>query len=323
MLKFVNLQLNTDAAINRDLDVELISEASGAKKVVKPYLDGSVRVSDLEPGGWRVVVKHPNLIHSVLDRRITVFPDRPTFIPLQIPKDIFSNAKIRDTPDADLSPELGRLDEAVEKADQQARKVAGQPIFAADWNAMAGTLGDVARTTRDLAQKVSPIGHDHPELVEKLDELQANLERFFEVFGQTVVQLQRQIQQLALHQQTQATLDKIPNITPTKREEVIKAIDKLATVTEERPDIYIREVKRAGEQIHAKVMEAAGASDDLMADADVVELLGVAREMSMAPPVKDYKRELEALHRIESAQSSKNLTKLLVPKSPSVKLGGG
>jgi hypothetical protein len=310
MMKYVNLQLNTDAAINRDLDVELISEASGARKTAKPYLDGSVRIPDLEPGGWRVVVKHPNLIHSVLDRRITVFPDRPTFVPLQIPKDIFSNAKIRDTPDADLSPELVRLDEVVAAADQQGRKVAGQPIFAADWNSMAGTLGDVARTTRDLAQKVSPIGHDHPELVEKLDELQANLGRFFEVFGQTVVQLQRQIQQLALHQQTQATLDKIPDITPAKREEVAKTIGKLATLTEERSDIYIREVKRAGEQLHAQVLEAAGGNETLMADKDVVELLDVAREMSLAPPVKDYKRELEALHRIESVQTSKNLTKL-------------
>lgn len=310
MVNFVNLQLNTEAAINRDLAVELISEASGARKLVKPYLDGSVRINDLEPGGWRVVVKHPNLIHSVLDRRITVFPDRPTFIPLQIPKDIFSNAKIRDTPDADLSPELGRFDEVVQQADQQAKKVAGQPIFAADWNAMAGTLGDVARTTRDLTQKVSPIGHDHPEIVEKLDELQANLERFFEVFGQTVVQLQRQMQQLALHQQTQATLDKIPDITPTKRDEVIKAIGKLASVSEERSDIYTREVKRAGEQLHAQVMEAAGGSDILMADKDIVELLDVAREMSMTPPIKDYKRELEALQRIEKVQSSKNLTRL-------------
>ncbi|MFV8754469.1 hypothetical protein ACNOYE_28305 [Nannocystaceae bacterium ST9] len=310
MLKFVNLQLNTDAAINRDLDVELISEASGARKSVKPYLDGSVRINDLEPGGWRVVVKHPNMIHSVLDRRITVLPDRPTFIPLQIPKDIFSKAAIRDTPEADLAPEMGRFDEVVSKADQQAKKVAGQPIFAADWNSMAGTLGDVARTTRDLAQKVSPLGHDHPELVEKLDELQANLERFFDVFGQTVVQLQRQIQQLALRQQTEATLDKLPDMTPAKREEVTKAVEKLAAVSDERSDIYTREVKRAGEQLHAKVMEAAGGSDALMADKDVSELLDVAREMSKTPAVKDYKRELESLKRIESAGSGKNLTKL-------------
>ena len=311
MLKFVNLQLNTDPAINRDIEVELISEASGARKTVKPYLDGSVRVSDLEPGGWRVLVKHPNMIHAVLDRRITVLPDRPTFVPLQIPKDIFSNTNVRDTPEADLGPELGRLDEVVEKADQQAKKVAGQPIFAADRNAMAGTLGDVARTTRDLAQKVTPIGHDHPELVEKITELQGNIERFFEVFGQTVVQLQRQIQQLALHQQAQATLDKLPDITPAKREEMTKAIDKLAEASDQRSDIYTREVKRAGEQVYTKLMEAAGGDEALLADKDVVELLGVAREMSKTAPAVDYKRELESLKRIEATQSNKSLTKLL------------
>lgn len=310
-MKFVNLQLNTEPAINRDLDVELISEASGARKTVKPYLDGSVRIRDLEPGGWRVVVKHPNLVHSVLDRRIVVLPDRPTYVPLQIPKDIFSNAAIRETPEEDLSPELGRLDEVVGKSDQQAKKIAGQPIFADDWNALAATVGDVARTTRDLAQKVSPIGHDHPELVEKLAELQANLERFFEVFGETVVQLQRQIQQLALRQQTEATLDKIPDITPSQRDKFTKAIEKLAEVSDSRPDIYTREVKRVGEKLHAEVLAAAGDNEVLMADKQVTELLDVAREMSNTATVKDYKRELEAHKRIESAQSSRNLTKLL------------
>lgn len=310
-MKFLNLQLNTEAAINRDLDVELISEATGARKTVKPFLDGSVRVSDLQPGGWRVVVKHPNLVHSVLDRRIVVLPDRPTYVPLQIPKDIFSNTAIRETPEQDIAPELARLDEVVEKTDQQAKKVAGQPIFADDWNAMAVTMGDVARTTRDLAQKVSPIGHDHPELVEKLAELQTNLERFFEVFGQTVVQLQRQIQQLALRQQTEATLDKIPNITQAKRDQLAKAVEKLAEVSDERPDIYTREVKRVGEKLHAEVLAATEDDEELGKNAAVVELLDVTREMSKTVPVKDYKRELETLKRIESAQSSKNLTKLL------------
>lgn len=311
MLNFLNMQLNTDAAINRDIDVELISEVTGAKKTVRPYLDGSVRVSDLEPGPWRVKVKHPNLIHDIIDRRITVLPDRPTFVPLQIPKDIFTKAAIKETPEADLSPELGRLGDVVAAADQQAKKVAGQPIFAGDWNALAGSLGDVARTTRDLVQKVSPVGHDHPELVEKLDELQANLDRFFDVFGKTIVELQRQIQQIALRQQTEATLDKIPNLPPVQREQMTKAIEKLAEVTDERSDIYTREVKRVGEQLHEQVLAATGDKDELKNQKEVVELLEVAREMSRSTPVKDYKRELESLKRIESVQTSKNLTKIL------------
>lgn len=310
-MKFLNMQLNTDAAINRDLDVELVSEVTGAKKTVRPYLDGSIRVSDLEPGPWRVKVKHPNMIHDLIDRRITVLPDRPTFIPLQIPKDIFTKAAIKETPEADLSPELGRLDDVVAAADQQAKKVAGQPIFAADWNALAGTLGDVARATRDLTQKVSPVGHDHPELVEKLDELQANLDRFFDVFGKTIVELQRQIQQIALRQQAEATLDKLPEIEPVQRERMTKAIEKLAEVTDERPDIYTREVKRLGEQLREEVLAATDGKEDLKNQKEVVELLEVAREMSKTTPVKDYKRELESLKRIESVQTSKNLTKIL------------
>ena len=42
----------------------------------------------------------------------------------------------------------------------------------------------------------------------------------------------------------------------------------------------------------------------------MVELLGVAREMSKTAPAVDYKRELESLKRIEATQSNKSLTKL-------------
>lgn len=304
-MKFLNIQLNTDAAINRDIDVELVSEASGARKFVKPYLDGSVRVNDLEPGNWRVLVKHPNLNHNLIDRRITVLPDRPTFVPLQVPKDIFSDVAIRATPEADLTPDLARLDELIGKTDQQAKKVAGQPIFAGDWNAMAGTIGDVARSTRDLAMKVTPIGHDHPELVEKIDELQANLERFFDVFGSTVVHMQRQIQQLALAQQAEAALDKIPDITKEERAVVTAGIAKLNQVAEERPDIYSRELKRVGERLHEDVLAATRKHESLDADEDVVGLLGVAREMARMVPAKDFQNELVGLKRIGAAKAAR------------------
>lgn len=305
-MKYVNFQFNTAAAINRDLNVELINEGTGkVVKQVKPFLDGSLRVRDLDPGRWRIKVRHPNLIHTIIDRPFRVLPDRPTYVPIHVPTDIFTDTQIRDTPEADLGPERGRLDELEGEARSQANKVPGQPVFAGDWNSLAGTVADVAKSTADLSQKVSPIGHDHPELVEKLDELQANLERFFDVFGKTVVQLQRQMQQLALDAQTQRALDQIPEVEPAVREKVRKTLENLGGVANSRPDLYTRELKRAGEKLHADLV--ASADDEVMAKAEFAEALQVVHEMRTLVPATDYKRELETHKRIDQVKSMSNL----------------
>lgn len=309
-MKYLNLQLNTAPAINRDLEVELINEVSGTVvKRLKPYLDGSLRVRDLDPGPWRLKVRHPNRVYDLIDRPFRVLPDRPTYIPINIPKEIFSDTPIRDTPEADLEPERGRLLEAEASASGQGEKIAGQPIFAGDWNALAGTVADVAKTTVDLSQKVAPLGHDHPELVEKIDELQSNLERFFDVFGKTVVQLQRQMQKMALQLQTQKALDEIPELEPATRERIDKIIHKLDQVDDERPDLYTRELKRVGEMLHNDLVASAG-SDEVLNKAAYAEAVKVAAEMRNSTPVSDYKRELETHKRIEGAKSTKNFAML-------------
>ncbi len=299
-MQFLNMQLNTPPQINRDLQVKVIDQISGKEHTTTPYLDGTVRINNLPAGAYRVQVLHPNLLHAVIDRPIRVLPDRPTFVPIRIPTDIFSNTPVRDITDEDISPEQARLDEAADTANRQANKVAGQPIFATDWNELAVTVADVAKTARDLSQKLSPIGHDHPEIIEKLDEIQRNIERFFDVFGRTVVELQREIQKLALRRQIDDTLDEIPSTTDDQRRRMAEIVGKLDEVASDDPSIYTKRLKRVGEELEAEFDKLPVDDAPEPARTKVAETREKTREMSRTTPAKSYGAELEKLRKVDS-----------------------
>jgi len=64
----MKLQLNTPVEITRDLQVEVVDQISGRSIATTPFLDGTVNVRSLDPGSYRVMVRHPNLPFAVLDR---------------------------------------------------------------------------------------------------------------------------------------------------------------------------------------------------------------------------------------------------------------
>jgi len=172
-------------------------------------------VAGLAAGEWEVQVRHPNFLAELFRRRIRVFPDRPTFVPVPIPANLFENAPIADTPDADLGPVQQRMDTAAEAAERQGNKRAGQAIYADDWNDLANVVADMARGTKEMAGLVAPLGHDHPELVAKLEEQGRNLQRLFDVFGESVAQLQREVQILGLQNRVEDALNELPDAKRT------------------------------------------------------------------------------------------------------------
>lgn len=237
----LTLQLDSRPEVNRDLSVELVQAVTGRKVTVKPFLDGTVNAGNLEAGDWRIAVKHPNVLFTLADRVIRVFRDRPTFVPVKIPKDLLENASISDTPEADLAPTRARLIEAVETAGRQAKKLAGQPIYADDWNELAETVAAGARATIEATNLLSPAGHDHPELVAKLDEIQRNLQRISDVFGQAIAQLQRAQQIDALRDRTDAAVDRLNAalaVDAATRQQINRIFDALGQAAEESPATF-------------------------------------------------------------------------------------
>lgn len=289
----LKMQMNTAPAHTRDMLVTLTNQVSGETRTVKPYLDGSVAVPNIAPGPWRVQVKHPNLVFDVFDRNIQVFKDRPTFTPINIPSNIFENVPIRETPDADLGPIQQHLDEAAEGAEGQANKLGGQPIYAADWNELATTMAGISRTTRDLTELVSPVGHDHPELVEKIHEIEGNIQRFFDAFGAAIAQLQRQMQQLALQRKVESALEKVPSASPEVRRRMEDSAKELADVWLANPGIYSSRKRRTAQKIQEELTVLLADQDSAVRDdPDVKDLHDFADAMATEPAVVSYVQEI-------------------------------
>jgi hypothetical protein len=253
-------------------------------------------------GAYRVKVMHPNLSYPVYDGRIRVFTDKPTFVPIKIPANIFSNTPIAVTAEADLTPLQAKLGSAAASADAQANKKGGQPIYADDWNQLSGVTADIAQITIELSQKVSPIGHDHPELVEKMKELQSNMDKLFDVFGKTVAELQRQIQQLALEVQVSRALDKIQ---VADRAEFDKHIKTLGESRKDTPYVYTSTARRTGEELVKRIRDAVPIDKpELLEDEAVREVLEIAQTMAASQPAFDYVSELKNQQRLDNARKS-------------------
>lgn len=303
----MKLQLNTPAEITRDLKVEVINTVTNRVVDTAPYLDGTVNVRNLAAGNYRLKVKHPHIPFDVLDRPVRVFEGRPTFVPLKIDLEIFSNTPVRDIAEVDLQPVREALQTAADTAEKHAAKRGGEPIFADDWNELANSMGGLADATTDLTRRVSAHGHDHPELIEKMDEIQGNLQRFLDVFGQSMAQVQRQLQQLALRSRADSALDRIGEPTPAQRQEVDRIVRDLEGVRRDNPYVYTTHLKRAGEAITALITDAIPDDQPELRDAPEVQELAVAAQaMAQAQPAQSYEAEVKH-HLAVDKRSSGNL----------------
>lgn len=301
----LNMQLGAEPAILRDMKVSLVNQVTLERRDATPFLDGSVMVANLEPGPWQVVARHPNILADVFNRPIRVLPDRPTITRIVIPANLFSNISVADTADANLGPSQAKLAEADATARDQARKVAGQPIFADDWNALAATVADSARATGELARLVSPIGHDHPELVTAISEVQENVQRFYDLFARSLAELQRQIEQLALQRKLDdaAVAVRMPDPARKRMEDLL---GELENGYQDPPSIYDLKKRRFGEALQEELAASAlaNAPDDKAGEVAVKDALLIGEALATGPKVGSYTAELKQRQRTEDKSRS-------------------
>ncbi len=300
MATMLKMQLSTAPAVTRDTTVEMVNAATGERRTAKPFLDGTVAIAGLAAGEWEVQVRHPNFLAELFRRRIRVFPDRPTFVPVPIPSSIFENAPIADTPDADLGPVQQRMDSAAEGADRQANKRAGQAIYADDWNDLSGIVGEIARGTKDLATLVSPVGHDHPELVAKLDEQAGNIQRLFDVFGEAVAQLQREVQILGLQNRVEEALNELPDAKRTTfRPRFLALLRDLDAARGENPQNFTTRLQRIAADLAELLRQALQDEPPAVANsAPVLALNTAALQMQTIKRATTYVDELAGQNRV-------------------------
>jgi hypothetical protein len=300
MATLLKLQLNTPPAVTRDTTVEMVNAATGERRTAKPFLDGTIAVPGIAAGEWEVQVRHPNFLTDLFRRRIRIFPDRPTFVPVPIPTAIFENAPVAGTPDADLGPVQQRMDGVAATAERQGSKRAGQAIFADDWNELSGVVVELARGTKDLAALVSPIGHDHPELVAKLEEQGRNIQRLFDVFGESVAQLQREVQILGLQNRVEEALNELPDAKRgTFRPRFLALLRDLDTARGENPQNFTTRLQHIATDLAELMRQALVDELPVVANSPpIVALNTAALQLQTLPRATSFVEEVAGQNRI-------------------------
>lgn len=291
-------------AVNRDLTVELRDPASqNVVRTVKPFLDGTVRVPKIDPGAYEVAVRHPNIPVPILTRPIRVLPVGDTKISIVIDPSKFRNTPIEDIPDANLTPVLDLAQSVAETVLPLANKVPGEAILSRDWNAMASAVRDLAQAVGELTRLVSPIGHNHPELEKKFDEVTGNFDTLVNTVSSVVTELQRQIQTQRFRRQIDDVLDaaQIAPDSPRAKEltDLVANLEKSVTVS---PTAFSREVRNAAQQLGTKVetlIDEKRSSDPDFAAKPAVQSLSTAIDLLKEQRSTTYDAELNHLRNLD------------------------
>lgn len=311
----LNLQLQGFMPAIRDATVELVSESTGAKITRSPFRDGSLVMHNLDPGDYKVSVIHPNLLTPIDVRKIKLFPQRPpTRVPIPIPEFLFRDSPIRDIPDADLGPIQQAAAEVSGRLAPLATKAPGEVLRSSDWNTLAGAVEELARAVGELAALASPVGHGHPEIAEKIDEVQDNIRNFSETFGKSLLELRREIEAGALRSDLIKVLQRAdaPEATRTK---LLEGLGKIEAATQAEPLVFTRKTSLYGHELLTQINELAtaqgDAADDFLAHPEVQALTRSATQFSKAGAQIKAESELGTYARTGAAVSGSKLERVL------------
>ena len=281
-----NVQLQGFTAANRDATVTLTEEATGAAVERKPFLDGSALFRGLNPGFYEMEVRHPNLTLPIERRRVRLFPQiQPTIVTVPVPADLFTDTPIQDIPDKDLSPVRQSASAASQALGPLGAKLAGEAIRAADWNVLVGAVTDLANAMVELTQLVSPIGHDHPEIAAKIDEVQGNLRRFADAYGRSLLELRREIETESLRKSVTDVLD-LGGADATIRTNVLTRIGDLSSTVQGDTTQFTQKTATLGNLLLNSINQIAvaqgGNADTFLSNDKVKAVQSMARSYADA-----------------------------------------
>jgi hypothetical protein len=303
-----SIQLQGYVAANRDATVRLVNQATGAVVERSPFLDGSLLVRDLDPGPYEVEVRHPNLIQPIDRRLIRLFPQpTPTRITIPVPQELFRDTPIRDIPDADLAPVQQVAADVRRRMEPVGGKSPGEAIRAADWNVLVAAVSDLAGAVSELTQLVAPRGHDHPEIAEKIDEVQGNLRRFAEAFGKSLLEIRRELETANLDKTVDDVLD-LGGATPAIRDRLKGRVQDLKDAVRADPSVFTGKLAIASNLILTEVQQLAVSqgenADTFLNQSAVKQLTTKAQQFSQAGAQIRADSELQVYQRAGAASGA-------------------
>lgn len=238
---------------NRGAEFVLTNVNTTSTVKVKPFLDGSAVIRDLEPGEYELRVLHKNLINPIATRKIRLFPQpHPTVVNIPIPETVFVDNPIADVPDADLGPAQQAIAGVVASAQAVGNMSPGQAIRAADWNILAGAVVDLAKAVSDLTLLIAPQGHDHPEIANKIDEVEGNIRRFTESFGRSLLEMRRAFEAQHLEDQIQS----VP-LAPEVKTDLLARVKELDLAVLRDPGVFTTKLTNLGMLVQEGIRSAA------------------------------------------------------------------
>lgn len=288
-------------AVNRDLTVEVRDAATqNLVREVKPFLDGTVRVPNIDPGSYEITVRHPNIALPVLRRPIRVLPVGDTKVSVLIDPSQFRNTPIEAIPEANLTPIRDIARSVAETVSPLTNKHPGEAILSQDWNQLGSSVRDLANAFGESMQLVSPQGHSHPEYVAKFDEITTNFQNLLNTLSSAMAELQRQIQTDRLRRQVLDMLDqaKIDPASP-RGKEFLDPIDNLGTNITVSPTQFGRQVRNTAVQISTKFESLLDEkqNDPAFSASPQVKTLSDAIDLHKNQTATTYASELE-YHRV-------------------------
>lgn len=311
----LNLSILGFPAVNRDLTVELRDPAADVVvKTAQPFLDGTVRIPQLDPGAYELAVFHPNLTLPVLQRPIRVLPIGDTKIQVLIDPSKFRNIPIADIPDANLGPVRDAAQVVAETVLPLAQKQAGEAITASDWNAMAFGIRELALATTELTRLVTPVGHNHTELETKIEEITGNFTVLLETLSAAMTELQRQIQSERFRRQVEGVLTAggiERGQGPGK--ELLDAVDQLAGSVTDTPTRFGRVARTTGIQISTKLEQILDekADDEAFVNSSEVKQLSETVDLLKAQRSTTFSSELEHHRKVDRTLGAGGLIEVL------------
>lgn len=305
MKSALSMQLQGFPAANRDAEVTLINTATNQTIKRNPFLDGSLTVRDIDAGVWDVKVTHPNVMSPIFTGKVRVFPQpRPTFLPIPIPEIVFRDTPIRDIPDANLAPVQQAVARAAESLGPISAKAPGEVIRASDWNVLAGAVKDLADNMLQLTRLVSPRGHDHPEIAEKIAEVQDNVRRFTEAFGRSLLEFRRELEAEFLRQRLTNALDELGAPQAT-RDELLGRVTLLNTSLQADPTVFTAQLANTGNRVLTTMAELTTARPEAATSPNIRVLQQVAQQYVASGTATSADAELKIYNRTGSASGGK------------------
>jgi hypothetical protein len=302
-----NIQLQGFVPAFRDAQVTLVNPATGQSLTRSPFADGSLSVTDLDPGLYQLKVTHPNLSLPAFSQTVRLFPQRvPTLVPIPLPDTLFTDVTIQTLPQADLTPVQQTLTGVRDRMRPVIGKSAGEAIRADDWNAMAGAVNDLAGAVLALTSLVSALGHPHPEIATGISDVQGNVRTFAEAFGQSLLELRREIEMEALRR----NIDDVLNVAGSAasedaRSQLAARLSALNTNLQSDSTVFTQNLTSAGQVVLTQVNTMAVASGEagqaFLSNPSVVRLTQAATQYAQAGTQSAPANELLTYQRSASA----------------------